>query len=292
MDHIKLETFITVVNTGSINKAANQLDLAPVSIKRQLDAIENELGVQLLVRTSYGSQLTDAGKIYYDFANNTLKEYEDAKNKINKLTDSTSNTIIICTGIGYSTLPLDLFSTAFISKYPTKKALYLPCDSETWTDLVKSRKADCAFITQESYEEINEPSISFIPMYPRKYMLIVHPNDPLASLDKISLAMLKGKTVHFNSYSFPQLLEAIHSSNIHFKQMTESPSASLVFNIIASGEYYITLDPIDQQYVTLSSVEIDFEPIICGWITLPQLSNTLSEYIELSKIVAKKNHLI
>lgn len=292
MDHIKLETFITVADTGSINKAAEQLNLAPVSIKRQLDSIENEIGTQLLIRNSFGTQLTEAGKIYYDFANNTLSEYQNAKMKIKDISNYSSNTLLICTGEGYSSLPLDLFTLAFLEKYPAKQAIYLPCSSNTWFDLVKEQKADCAFVTSESFVAESDNNLKFIPLYDRKFMLIIGNKDALASKSHISISDLMDRTIHFNVDYFPELTSFLFAHNVKVKDMKESPTSSVVFNIVSSGELYLALEPLDKQYTPLLSIPFDYPPINCGWLTHKQCSQTLKDYIELSKIISKEHGLL
>ena len=292
MDHIKLKTFITVVDAGSINKAADILKMAPVSLKRQLDAIENEMNTSLLIRNSEGTKLTDAGKMYYDFANATLNEYDKLNKNIKNLMSNTSNSLIICTGKEYATLPLDLFSTEFLIKNPTKKVLYLPSDSEDWFDLVATKRADAAFVTYEQYLSKNEYQLNYIHMYHRNYMLVLSPNDPLATKEEISFSELKNRTVVLNANSFPELYKELKSNHIHVINTTESPSTSTVFNYISENLMYITLDPIDKQYAPLKSIKLNFAPIRCGWLVPNKLSHLLSDYIELSKEVSKKHSLL
>ena len=54
----QLETFVSVVNLGSLSAAARQEDVVPAIIGRRLDALEHRLGVKLLVRTTRSISLT------------------------------------------------------------------------------------------------------------------------------------------------------------------------------------------------------------------------------------------
>ncbi|MBR5005375.1 MAG: LysR family transcriptional regulator [Erysipelotrichaceae bacterium] len=289
MDHIKLKTFITVVDTGSINKAADILKMAPVSLKRQLDAIENEMNTSLLIRNSEGTKLTDAGKLYYGFANKTLADFNKLNNEIKAIHSAASNSLIICTGREYATLPLDLFSTEFLIKNPTKKVLYLPSDSEDWFDLVLTKRADAAFVTYEQYLDKSEYQLNYIHMYHRDYMIVLSPNDLLIKKEKITFCDLKNRTIVLNANSFPELYKCLKENHINVINSTESPSTSAVFNHISENQLYITLDPIDKQYAPLKSVRLDFPPIRCGWLVQHKMSQLMGEYIELSKEVSKKH---
>ena len=53
---------------GSISKAAELLYISQPSLSRYLSNLENELGMALFVRTINGTELTEAGKIYVEYA--------------------------------------------------------------------------------------------------------------------------------------------------------------------------------------------------------------------------------
>lgn len=56
-----MRIFITVVETGSITRAAERLNLAKSAISKRLSELEQQLGVKLLNRTTRTSSLTEAG---------------------------------------------------------------------------------------------------------------------------------------------------------------------------------------------------------------------------------------
>lgn len=61
MDTEKLSIFLKVVDIGSILGASRQLGMSRSSLRRALDGLEAELGVQLLHRDASGFRLTGAG---------------------------------------------------------------------------------------------------------------------------------------------------------------------------------------------------------------------------------------
>ena len=58
----QLETFLCVAECGSFNKAAEKLYISPPAVIKQINLLEEELDLQLFVRTHRGLQLTEAGK--------------------------------------------------------------------------------------------------------------------------------------------------------------------------------------------------------------------------------------
>jgi len=60
-----MQSFVRVVEAGSISKAAEQLGIAKSGVSRRLVELEARLGVRLLNRTTRRSSLTEAGESYY-----------------------------------------------------------------------------------------------------------------------------------------------------------------------------------------------------------------------------------
>lgn len=56
-----LKTFLTVLETGNLNKAAEQLHVTQSTVTARLDALEEALGAELLVRSRRGTRMTRAG---------------------------------------------------------------------------------------------------------------------------------------------------------------------------------------------------------------------------------------
>lgn len=68
-----LITFIRVADEGSFTRAAGEMYLSPTAVMKQINALEQHLGVQLFTRTSHGVQLTPGGKIIYRDAQKIIR---------------------------------------------------------------------------------------------------------------------------------------------------------------------------------------------------------------------------
>lgn len=74
-----LRYFVAVAEEGSLTVAAERrLHTAQPSLSRQLRDLEQEVGAQLLVRSSRGVELTPAGRVFLDHARVTLQAAADA----------------------------------------------------------------------------------------------------------------------------------------------------------------------------------------------------------------------
>ncbi|MGA5560765.1 LysR family transcriptional regulator [Streptomyces platensis] len=74
-----LRTFETVARTLSVTQAARELHYAQSSVSDQIQALERELGVELLDRSQRRIRLTPQGSVLSEYTNRILKLLEEAR---------------------------------------------------------------------------------------------------------------------------------------------------------------------------------------------------------------------
>ncbi|CAM3696086.1 LysR family transcriptional regulator [Bordetella tumulicola] len=79
MDTRFLQSFIYVVETGSIAAAARRLDLTPASVAQRIKALETDVGSQLIVRAGRTVKPTLAGNRILQHAHTVLNEVRDLR---------------------------------------------------------------------------------------------------------------------------------------------------------------------------------------------------------------------
>lgn len=84
----QLETFISVSDAGSFNKAAENMFITPTAVIKQINSLENSLNFKLFIRTNQGVTLTESGKSFYHDVKYIIQYSRDsvmrAKNAMNK----------------------------------------------------------------------------------------------------------------------------------------------------------------------------------------------------------------
>lgn len=60
-----LDTFITVIDSGSFTKAAELLYISPTAVMKKMNSLEQSLGLKLTERTPSGVKPTPAGRVIY-----------------------------------------------------------------------------------------------------------------------------------------------------------------------------------------------------------------------------------
>ncbi|MBS9376161.1 HTH-type transcriptional regulator BenM [Rhodococcus sp. B50] len=79
-----MKYFTAVVEEGSFTRAATRLSMAQSPLSHQIRALEREIGVQLLERTTRSIALTEAGRVFYDRCVAMLDAAEDAAESARK----------------------------------------------------------------------------------------------------------------------------------------------------------------------------------------------------------------
>ncbi len=72
-----LRYLIALNHCGSITSAAKRLFISPQGLNKAISALEAETGVQLVARTRKGTNLTEDGRRFLRFAQETLKAYDE-----------------------------------------------------------------------------------------------------------------------------------------------------------------------------------------------------------------------
>jgi len=79
MSLAQIETFVAVVETGNVTRAADRLRIAQPALSRQIRGLEDELGTPLFARTSRGMTLLPEGERFLEHARRILDEVAAAR---------------------------------------------------------------------------------------------------------------------------------------------------------------------------------------------------------------------
>ena len=101
-----LDTFIAVVREGSFSKAASNLFMSAVSVMKQMNNFEDQLGFKIFNRTTRGVTLTSAGQSLYKSAQNIVAQSQEAIEKARNIAHQQKLTIKIATSLLRSAQPL------------------------------------------------------------------------------------------------------------------------------------------------------------------------------------------
>src|SRR5260370_40097715 len=77
-----MQVFVRVVEKRSFSSVAKERGIGQPAVSKQISALEDELGTELLHRTSRSMALTEAGRDFYESALHILDDVEHATSRI------------------------------------------------------------------------------------------------------------------------------------------------------------------------------------------------------------------
>ncbi len=110
-----IEIFLAIVSCGSLRSAARSLGMGAPAVSYRLKALERDLGVDLLVRTTRSIELTDAGRILLQRAAPAFAQIDEAIAEAREAGRATTGTLRL-------TLPWSAFRIAIEPVLPDFQA--------------------------------------------------------------------------------------------------------------------------------------------------------------------------
>jgi DNA-binding transcriptional LysR family regulator len=137
MDNIKaMRLFLHTNQMGSMSGAGRMFGLSPASVSRHITALEDDLGVRLLNRTSRKLSLTEAGQVYLQRAERLLQDLEEMRGEVTQLNDRPYGTLRVQSRISLGTQHIAPLMPEFLTRYPDLKVELRFIDSDL--DLIEN----------------------------------------------------------------------------------------------------------------------------------------------------------
>jgi DNA-binding transcriptional LysR family regulator len=187
-------TFVSVAETLSFTRAAEQLGVAQPWISEQVRRLEDQLGFQLLERTSRRVELTDQGARFLDHARALAAANEAAQSFAKEVVAEASQTL----RIGAIELLNDYAErTALIDRFvEANPTIQLQIHGGAAPDLIgrlKRGELDVVLAFTTSMGLADDLGVTVISQ--RIAHLLVPEEDPLARMDAIRMEALAGHTM-------------------------------------------------------------------------------------------------
>ena len=141
MDWDKLKIFHTVAEAGSFTNASSLLNLSQSAISRQIQALENDLKVQLFERHARGLVLTENGEYLFKSAHEVISRLKDVESNLSGEKDKLHGKLAVTTVVSFGTTWLTPRIKEFMDLHPGIRVELIFDDKEL--DL-STREADVA----------------------------------------------------------------------------------------------------------------------------------------------------
>ena len=180
----QMRAFVATVKLGTLSRAAESLYLSQPSISLQLQALERELGVELLHRSRRRINLTDAGEALYEMARPLVEGWENLDRDFQtKIKGLQAGRLTVAAGSSTIQYLLPELVKRYRERFP---AVQLQLANVTGKDGMALLRADEADFAVGSMLDVPN-DIAWAPVYHYDPMLITPLDHPLARKESVTL---------------------------------------------------------------------------------------------------------
>ena len=195
MDIRRLKSFIVIVDTGSITRAADVLHIAQPALSQQLAALEDHFRQKLLIRSQQGVSMTEAGKAVYRHAQIILRQMDQAQADVT----AAGSTLVGRVSVGLvpfssaATLSVDLL-TETRKRHPGILLHLTESVGQTYSQMIMNGRLEMALIHGTGPIK----GVRFEPVFTEEFHLVAHkdfgiePGDaplPVSALNDLPLLL-------------------------------------------------------------------------------------------------------
>jgi DNA-binding transcriptional LysR family regulator len=113
-----MQMFVRIIEKGSFSAVAKERGIGQPAVSKQISALEEELGTELIHRASRSIALTDAGRDFYESALRILDDFESSTSRIGRGQTAPKGLIRVAVPPTFARLHMVSKLPAFFAAYP------------------------------------------------------------------------------------------------------------------------------------------------------------------------------
>lgn len=184
IDAKALRHFLTVVRHGSFRAAAEQLNVAPSAVSRQIADLEYEIGLPLFERTARGATLTPAGSLLLEHGRRLTEEGGLLAEELDRLKGGEQRRVAIVCGEGFVGDLIDNGLASFFTVYPHVRHALQLAGTDAIVDTIANGEADIGLV----YNPPVETRIRSIAIKRQPLCMVTRTDDALLNAGRSDLA--------------------------------------------------------------------------------------------------------
>jgi LysR family hca operon transcriptional activator len=248
-----LRYFVAVAEEGSLTVAAERrLHTAQPSLSRQIRDLEHEVGVELLVRSARGTELTDSGRAFLDHARLALVQVEAAIEAARRAAHPAKPNF----ALGFLTgQEMDWLPEAMRILRDELPNIEVSVSSQYSPDLAQALlrgKLDLAFMRPEA----QMPDLDYTVIVEEPLVVAMPSDHRLASQNAVALQDIAGEIFIGMSNTAPRLRviidQYLERSGLNFQQSHRVDNLAMAMSLIASTRGVALLPTYAKNFLPLS----------------------------------------
>lgn len=242
MDFKQLRAFLAVVDAGNVTRAAEMLHLVQPAVTRQIQMLEESLGVRLFGRERQGMVLTNGGHSLESYARRVMLELDRARAEIAGASAGVGGLVTL----GLLPSSIDALASMLVAQlaatFPGIQVRIAMGYSGTLQEWLHSGEIDVALL----YGAARSPDVQTTPLIEEPLWIIGLPGAKLRSNKPVPLVWLKDKPLVLPSapHGIRALVDhACAVSNLDLVIAAETNALSVQRSLVLGGHGLTILPP-------------------------------------------------
>lgn len=207
MNLLSFRYFLEVSQHLNFSKASEKLHISQPGLSQQITALENELGLKLLNRTTRKVTLTEEGEYLYKKLSPLFENIEKTVNEVTGKKVIPQTIVKIATVPSAASIYLPKMLTVLHNEFPDVEFYLQETTSVQAIELIKQQKSHIAYIrTPYDIKSLTKQGFSAIEFTKHPLQLILAKTHPAAHKKSIDLSELRHeKFIHYDQHQSPAL---------------------------------------------------------------------------------------
>lgn len=196
MDLRQLRYLVALAEELHFTRAAQREHIAQPALSQQIRRLEQELGLELVHRTTRQVALTEAGELLVARARRILGELDVARTEMGQLAGLRTGHVTVGTMHTMGPIDVSLVLATFHQRYPGVELTVREQSSEELAEMLRADELDLAFLSVT--DRIDRHALGLRQLVSEELAVILPPRHHLAGRRRIRMAELAGE--QFISY--------------------------------------------------------------------------------------------
>jgi len=203
----QLQAFLAIVETGNFGSAAQQCQVSQSTISRQIQGLEEDLGLVLFHRSSQ-AKLTIGGEQLLPHARKMCKEWETVQEKFQEIKSGKQPELCIAAIHSVCAHNLPIVLQKFCFEYPNVKLRVTSLGSDRALKVLKDGLVDLAIVMNNRFLT-NTVEMVVDVLYREEIAVLMSANHPLTQYQEIPITELANypQVVFKDGYGMQRLIQ-------------------------------------------------------------------------------------
>jgi DNA-binding transcriptional LysR family regulator len=292
-----LHVLMSVVQAGSMGKAARRLNISQPAISRSIAELEHALGVRLLDRHRQGIELTEYGRALLDCGTTVFDELRQGVKNIEFLADPAAGDVRIGSIIPLAASFVSAVIERLARRHPRIRFHLMATQTEVLHHELSERNID--LLIARRFGPLADERLNFEFLFDDSFVVVAGAQNPWTRKRRIELAELVDEPWALpppESATASVAMEAFRASGLNYPRAAVSTvPAEVRMGLLTTGRFLTILAasllrfPARRPELKILPVKLPIAPVPNGIITLKNrtLSPVVRLFIEHARDVAK-----